>query len=125
MIGEYKDTTLRLYPKEQLWLAYPAESGKTWRFKSDPLGDSSLVARMELVSTNATSYSLESTAMAGLSFFDSCYCYCYKQTRADSVSYYYYNKEIGAVAYQRYVAGKLFDTYILKASIILGHLTAE
>jgi hypothetical protein len=111
IIGVYDDSVIHLYPKEQPWLLYPAQSGATWQLKSDPLGDTSAVTSMELISTSARSYKPESGVMAGISFVDS--CYCYKETRADSVSYYYYNKDIGAISYERYVGGKRFDTYIL------------
>ena len=116
IIGEYQGSTISLYPQEQLWLAYPGDSGKVWQFKSDPLGDTSSVTEMELVSTNASSYRIDTASMTGISSFDS--CYCYKQTSGDSISYYYYNKDIGAIAYQRYIAGRLRDTYILKSASV-------
>jgi hypothetical protein len=51
--------------------------------------------------------------MTGLSVYDS--CYLYKQSSGDDTSYYYYNKNIGALGYQHYTGGKLRETYILKS----------
>jgi hypothetical protein len=47
-IGEYDDSITRIYPQEQLWLAYPADSGKKWLHKTDPLRDTDKVCRFLL-----------------------------------------------------------------------------
>jgi hypothetical protein len=113
IIGEYNGTAIQLYPSEQFWLAYPADSGKTWQFKPDPLGDSAKVTAMQLVSTNAHSYMLEPNSMSGIAVIDS--CYCYQQSNIDTVAYYYYHPKFGAISYERYIGGKLRETYILKS----------
>jgi hypothetical protein len=115
IIGEYNGTALQLYPAEQFWLAYPADSGKTWQFRPDPLGDSARVTDMQLVSTNARSYMLQPDCMPGIAVIDS--CYCYRQSNSDTVAYYYYNEKYGAISYQRYLGGKLRETYVLKSFV--------
>jgi hypothetical protein len=111
IIGEYTDTTVRLYPQEQLWLAYPAPAGKSWTFKTDPLRDSTATATVEAVATNARTYRIATDSTAGIAIVDS--CYCYKQTRLDTVNYLFFNEHIGEICHQQYIAGKLRDTYIL------------
>lgn len=113
IIGEYNGTAIQLYPSEQFWLAYPADSGKTWQFKPDPLGDTARVTTMRLISTNARSYMLDANRMSGVIVLDS--CYLYEESSSDTVAYYYYNEKLGAVSYERYIAGKLRETYILKS----------
>jgi hypothetical protein len=115
IIGEYDGATIRLYPQEQLWLAYPADSGKTWQYRPDPLGDTSKVTTMRLVSATAKSYILDSTSMGGIRTVDSCYLYRQSNAAGDSVSYYYYNEKIGCVAYERFINGALRVTYVLKS----------
>ena len=113
IIGEYKDTVVRQYAHEQYWLAYPADSGKTWRFETDPLGDTTLIDTMEVLSTNARFYIPDGSTMSGLTAFDS--CYLYKQKSGGNVSYYYYNNAVGCLGYQHYISGTLRETYILKS----------
>ena len=115
IIGEYDGTALRLYPQEQLWLAYPADSGKTWQYCPDPLGDTSRVTTMQLVSARAKACILDSGSMAGIRAVDSCYLYRQSNAAGDSVSYYYFNEKIGCVAYERYIRGALRVTYVLKS----------
>jgi hypothetical protein len=114
IIGMYIGDTVRLYAAEQFWLAYPADSGKTWSFKTDPLSDTTLEDTMEVLSINARFYVPDSSSMSGLTALDS--CYLYKQKSANNVSYYYYNKNIGCLGYQRYIGGILRETYILTSS---------
>ncbi|MBN2188014.1 MAG: hypothetical protein JW699_01065 [Chitinispirillaceae bacterium] len=113
IIGEYRGTAIQLYPHEEFWLAYPADSGKSWQFRPDPLGDSVRSTTMEIVSTHAECYMLEPNSMAGTSAVDS--CYLYKETNSDTVAYYYYNQKYGAIAYQQYIRGTLRATYVLKS----------
>jgi hypothetical protein len=113
IIGEYNGTTIQHYAHEQFWLAYPADSGKTWSFKTDPLNDTTLEDTMEVLSTNERFFVPDSANMTGITVYDS--CYLYKQKNGGSVSYYYYNKNTGCLGYQRYVDGTLRDTYILKS----------
>jgi len=115
VIGEYEANVIRLYPVEQLWLAYPADSGRQWQYKPDPLGDSSRTLSMQIVSTNATATMIDYPGMAGIRAVDSCYLYRQSNAGGDSVSYYYYNEKIGGIAYERYIKGKLRVTYILKS----------
>lgn len=125
IIGERNNNVVQLYPAEQFWLAYPADSGKTWTFKTDPLSIDTAVNgtlintfedTMVVLSTNARFYALDHTSMSCLALFDS--CYLYKQSNGLSVSYYYYNKNVGCLGYQRYVNGALRETYILKSASI-------
>jgi hypothetical protein len=113
IIGEYDDTVIHPYGHEQLWLAFPADSGKTWSFKTDPLNDTTLEDTMEVVSANARFYAPDGSRMSGIGTFDS--CYLYKQRNGSSVSYYYYNKNVGCLGYQRYVKGMMRESYILKS----------
>lgn len=113
VIGEYNGTAILQYGREQFWLAYPADSGKTWSFKTDPLNDTTLEDTMEVLSTKARFYVPDETSMSGITVYDS--CYLYKQKNGNSVSYYYYNKDVGCLGYQRYINGTLRDTYILKS----------
>jgi hypothetical protein len=124
IIGECDTNVVQLYPAEQFWLAYPADSGKTWTFKTDPLSIdttkkgipiNTLEDTMVVLSTNARFYTLDATTMSGLAAYDS--CYLYKQSNGVSVSYYYYNKNAGCLGYQQYVNGTIRDTYILKSII--------
>ena len=103
---------MRLYPSEQLWLAYPADSGKTWTFNLDTAADSSNTSAMELVSTRARFYFSNTASMAALTFCD---CYLYKEAIGNSVFYYYYNQTIGQLGYLEYVNGTLRVTYLLKS----------
>lgn len=113
VLGEYNDTATRLYPKEQLWLAYPADSGKKWDYQSDPFKDTNIVCSMELMSNHAKFYRLSDSAMTGVSFSDS--CYLYKETQYDTVSYYYYDRNIGNLGYVQYVKGLLRKTLLLRS----------
>jgi hypothetical protein len=112
IIGEYAGGVMRLYPSEKLWLAYPADSGKTWEYNLDSAGDSSKTSTMELLSTHERFYFPNTGSMAALSFCD---CYLYKKTNGNSVSYYYYNQNIGQLGYLEYVNGTLRVTYLLKS----------
>lgn len=113
IIGEYDGNTIRRYPQEQLWLAYPADSGKVWQYLPDPLGDTTRITTMELVSPRIRTYVLDTAGMTGTRMVDSCYLYRQSNASRDSVSYYYYNEKIGCVAYERFIHGKLRVTYIL------------
>jgi hypothetical protein len=112
IIGEYRDSMPKLYPQEKLWLAYPADSGKTWQLNLDTLNDSMQTITMEVMSTHARFYFADSSSGTALSFCD---CILYKETDANSVSYYYYNEKIGPIGYLQYVNGKLSVTYLLKS----------
>lgn len=112
IIGEYQDSSLKLFPKEKLWLAYPADSGKTWRLNLDTLNDSSQTVSMEVMSTHARFYHADAGSGTALSFCD---CILYKETGANSVSYYYYNEHVGPIGFLKYGNGKLMETYLLKS----------
>lgn len=112
IIGEYQDSTTKLYPMEKLWLAYPADSGKTWRLNLDTLNDSSQTVTLEVMSTHAPFYFSDANSGAALGF---CECVLYRETGINSVSYYYYNENIGPIGYLQYVNGKLFQSYLLKS----------
>jgi hypothetical protein len=113
IIGYNDHGTNRLYPQEQLWLAYPADSGYSWRFMPDPENDTSTYITMEVIATHAQCMLIDSTTMKGMRFIDS--CYLYKETAGEWVSYYYYHPSYGAIAYQRYFMNRLRRTYILKS----------
>ena len=112
IIGEYDESDIRLFPSEQLWLAYPADSGKTWRYNLDSSGDSGTTSSMKLVSTKSRFFFPNINSMTGLSFCD---CYVYKDSVGNSVYYYYYNETIGQLGYLEYVNNKLRVTYLLKS----------
>jgi hypothetical protein len=112
IIGDYDGNSTQLYPAEQLWLAYPADSGKTWQYSLDPGGDSSEASFMELVSTHGKFYCPDSSAMTALLFLD---CYVYKETKGATVYYYYFNEHVGELGYLQYINGRLRVTYLLKS----------
>jgi hypothetical protein len=113
VVGEYENGKARLYPNEQLWLAYPAERGKTWHYNVNDSADSSQGSLMELVSTEERFYFMNGSSMTGES---SCDCYLYKETTGATVCYYYYNETVGPVAFLKYVDGVLRVTYLLQSS---------
>jgi hypothetical protein len=112
IIGEYLDSTTKLYPMEKLWLAYPADSGKTWQLNLDTLNDSTQTVTLEVISTHAPFYFSNASSGAALSF---CECVLYRETALNSIAYYYYNENIGPIGYLQYVNGKLFQSYLLKS----------
>ena len=111
VVGEYKDSLTKLYKTEQMWLAYPADSGKTWIFNLDTSGDTASAVAMEILSTRARFFVPDANSMAAGAFYD---CYLYKETSGGSVSYYYYNPDIGCVGYLNYSGGRLRESYFLK-----------
>ncbi len=112
IIGKYENGAVELFPAEQLWLAYPADSGKTWQYSLGGSGDSTNMSSMELISTKSRFYFPDVNSMTSLSFCD---CYVYKETVGNSVYYYYFNETLGQVGYQEYVSGRLRVTYLLKS----------
>jgi hypothetical protein len=111
VIGRYLGNETHLFPSEKLWLAYPADSGKTWQFNPDSAGDSASAVTMEILSTRASFFVADPQTMTAGSFVE---CYLYKETGADFASYYYYNPDIGCVGYLGYSGGKLRESYYLK-----------
>ena len=109
IIGYYDHGNCHLYPEEQLWLAYPADSGFSWQFSID----SAETTSMAILSTNAQCEILDSTIMAGIRVIDS--CYLYQETAGEYISYYYYHPKYGALAYQQYFRNRLRVTYVLKS----------
>jgi hypothetical protein len=109
IIGYYDHGTNHLYSKEQLWLAYPADSGFSWQFSIDTAETTS----MAILSTNTRCEILDSTIMAGIRVVDS--CYLYQETAGEFISYYYYHPKYGALAYQQYYRDRLMRTYVLKS----------
>jgi hypothetical protein len=109
IIGYYDHGNSYLYSKEQLWLAYPADSGFSWQFSID----SAETTSMAILSTNARCEILDPTTMAGIRVIDS--CYLYQETAGEYISYYYYHPKYGALAYQRYYHNRLRITYLLKS----------
>jgi hypothetical protein len=109
IIGYYDHGSCHLYPDEQLWLAYPADSGFSWQFSID----SAETTSMAILSTNARCEIIDSTIMAGIRVIDS--CYLYQETAGEYSSYYYYHPKYGALAYQQYYRDRLMRTYVLKS----------
>jgi hypothetical protein len=113
VIGWYRRTETRLFQKEKLWLAYPADSGKTWIFHPDSSDDGVPADTLEIVSTQAKFFVPDKKSITAGSFYE---CYLYKETNGPSVSYYYYHPDIGCVGYLRYWNGNLRESYYLKQS---------
>ena len=111
VIGWYRDSVTHLFPAEKLWLAYPADSGKTWAYNPDSANDSAFAVTMEILSTRAQFFVPNSSMVTGGAFYK---CYLYKETGIGYVSYYYYNPDIGCVGYLNYSSGKLTASYYLK-----------
>jgi hypothetical protein len=114
ILGQYKGTTPVLYDSAVLWLAYPAAPGKTWELTGGFAGDSAAPATMEVVSNNEPYYYIDVNASgpSKLKFFE---CYLYKESIGDSVTFYYYHEDVGALGYLMYVGGKLRQTYLLQS----------
>ncbi len=119
-IGTYNnfDSSMQIFPQEQLWLSYPSVTGKKWTFKENPLVDSSTEISVEVVSTNERFTTLLPGSSAGIEAYDS--CYLYKQTLGNTISYYYFNHNVGCLGFLQYENGALRQTYILNASLIFG-----
>jgi len=113
VVGQYRDGVAVLYPSEKLWLAYPADSGKTWQFPLDSA--ESAFSTIELLSTHARFYCSDASSMTALAFYD---CYLYKETNRDTTYYYYFNEHVGQLGYMEYVNGRLRVTYLLKSYTI-------
>lgn len=111
VVGWYRDNEPHLFSSEKLWLAYPADSGRTWQFNPDSAGDPVFAVTMEILSTHAAFFVADPQTMTAGSFVE---CYLYKETGADYQSYYYYNPAIGCVGYLNYSSGKLRESYYLK-----------
>ncbi len=111
VVGWYRDNEPHLFSSEKLWLAYPADSGRTWQFNPDSAGDPVFAVTMEILSTHAAFFVADPQTMTAGSFVE---CYLYKETGANYESYYYYNPAIGCVGYLNYSSGKLRESYCLK-----------
>jgi|WetSurMetagenome_2_1015567.scaffolds.fasta_scaffold00220_24 hypothetical protein len=110
VVGRYRGAQTSLFPAEKLWLAYPADSGTTWRFHPDS-ADTASAATMEILSTDAQFFAPDERAMTAGRFLS---CYLYKETGPYYVSYYYYNPAVGCVGYLSYSGGRLRKSYCLK-----------
>jgi hypothetical protein len=111
VIGWYRHGETHLFPQEKLWLAYPADSGKTWTYNPDSANDSASAVTMEILSTHARFFVPNPGMMTAGAFYE---CYLYKETSNGWESYYYYNPDIGCVGYLSYCGGKLRASYYLK-----------
>lgn len=112
-VGWYDKKVHHLYATPRLWLAYPASKGYTWQVADiDSSGDTLGTRDMEVVSTNEKFYFPETriSDASALAFVD---CYLYKESYQDTVAYYYYNEDLGAVGYLQYGNGKVAKSYIL------------
>jgi hypothetical protein len=112
-MGTYVGSTTQLFDSAQLWLAYPATDGFSYSFNSGASGDASAVHAMSVVSVKKPYYFPRATGVGagvGVSFVD---CYLYQETYRDTVSYYWFAKEIGCIAYQRIYNGTIRKSYIL------------
>jgi hypothetical protein len=110
IVGAFQRDSVTLYPAPALWLRYPADSGMQWDLILPDTGAAIDTIHMELLSTHAPFYYPGSAGVTGGRFYA---CYLYKETAGASVSYYYYHKEFGAIAFLRYENGVLRKTYVL------------
>jgi hypothetical protein len=110
IMGEFEGPAYTLYDTAKLWLAYPAAAGTQW---SLVLGDSANqeVYSMKVDSVNARYYAPGSSGACPIKEYS---CYRYSQTLGDTVSYQYFNSDVGQVAYLQYIGGVLRRTHILK-----------
>jgi hypothetical protein len=113
IVGEFTGTSGVLYDSAYLWLAYPSTPGFTYTINTDTTGDTTGQSYMEVVSINAPYYFADSSSgkASPVTFVN---CYLYKEQYADTISYYWYNEELGAVAYQQMYHGKKIKTYTLR-----------
>jgi len=112
IVGEYAKNNHHLYDTAVLWLSYPAKPGSSW---SAAIIDSSsaIESKMELVAIDTTFYvPIAGELGSAVSFHK---CYLYRQSDSNSVSYYYFNKDIGALGYLHYKNDKLKRSYILRS----------
>jgi hypothetical protein len=111
IIGAFNGLTTTLYKTEQLWLAYPADSGKSWHFHtSGDTTDTTDIVSMQILSTNAQFLLPDAQSPSGTTAIT---CYLYKETAQNYASYYYYNQNWGCVGYQYLQDGNIRETYIL------------
>jgi len=114
ILGTYIADSISLFDKPRLWLAYPADQGFSYLLNTDPASDSSKSVKMEVISVKEPFYFPEehNQNATGLSFMD---CYLYKATSGDTISFYYYHKEYGALGYQQIYHNQLRKSYILRS----------
>jgi hypothetical protein len=114
VIGKFSGTSGFLYDSARLWLAYPASVGYSYILNLDSAGDTTGQSYMEVVSVNEPYYFADSASgqASPLTFVN---CYLYKEQYGDTISYYWYNKDWGAVAYQKMYHGRKINTYMLRA----------
>lgn len=110
--GEYVGEVKTLYREPLLWLKYPASTGESWLVYSADTSDT-VPALYELIDTCAKFYI--PSQQEGLSALDFLSCYLYKETKGDTVSFYYYNDQLGSVGFLRYIKGILRRSYILNS----------
>ncbi len=111
--GEYEGQDTTLYPNPILWLKYPGSIGEKWQ-KIDPDTTDTIPTWYEITDTNTNFYipTQQNNSSSPLEFLS---CYVYKETRADTISYYYYNSNYGSVGFVQYVKGVMRRTFILKS----------
>jgi hypothetical protein len=109
IVGTYQNTRPQLYAKGILWLAYPAEKGFSWSFSYPGTTDT---INMQVMETDTTWYhhNLVSAAPASLRFY---HCYLYRESLGDSSSQYFYNEDVGALAWFRFYRDSLVRAYTL------------
>jgi hypothetical protein len=114
IVGQYGPGASQIFDTAHLWLAYPAVAGYSYSYNLDSTGDTANIRTMKVVSTKTPYYFPDSlsTGPSPLTFVE---CYLYKQTYHDTTSYYYYNENYGAVAYQEQYRNKMTKSYVLKA----------
>ena len=110
--GEYVGEDKTLYRKPLLWLKYPASPGESWLLFSADTSDT-MPSLYEVIDTSAEFY--VPSQQQGLSALDFLSCYLYKETKGDTVSFYYYNDQFGSVGFLRYIKGILRRSYILRS----------
>ncbi|NLE01899.1 MAG: hypothetical protein GX640_18695 [Fibrobacter sp.] len=114
IIGTYTFNSKVIFPVPKLWLAYPADQGFTYTLSLDSDTDSSRFIKMEVASVKDTfclsDFNVQS--ISGLTFLE---CYLYKESISDTIYYYYYNPEYGALGFQQIYRNQLRKSYILRS----------
>jgi hypothetical protein len=111
LMGIYQGMTTQLFDSAQLWLAYPTTTGFTYSYTTGASGDTAAIHAMRVVSVKEPYYFPHGNgAGSGVSFVD---CQLYQETYRDTVSYYWFSKPIGCIAYQRLYGGIIRKSFIL------------
>lgn len=112
IVGEYIGEKRNIYKTKKLWLQYPSKQGNIWKMYSNDTTDTHAVI-YELLDTGAI-FSIPSQSPNSASPLNFLECYLYKESKGDTVNYFYYHNQFGSVGFLQYQNNVLRRSYILK-----------